>query len=316
MVTAATGDEEGGVELEESAGDFHVGVIGELEVGEGITCERIHAHFDDDDVGFEALDEGGDDLVEGVEEGFIVGSGGEWDIDVVAEAGSCAGFGFEPAPGEESFSAFVEGDGEDVTTVVEGCLCAVAVVGIDIEAEDTLIVLGEEVAGEDDVVEVAEAGGFLGHGMMEAAEEGEGDIGFLLEEESGGFEGGAAGPGAVVVEVFEHGGIGSSEAHLEGLDIEVSAGGGLERIEVVRVMELEEFGGCGGLAGGFHLAAGAEEAEVEESLSGIGGAGGFEGAGCWVGELFDLGRVYEGERSIVHLVWGGDDERFRAVLQS
>lgn len=292
-----------------------MGVIGELEVGEGITCERIHTHFDDDDFGFEALDQWGDDLVEGVEEGFIVGAGGERDIDVIAEAGSCAGFVFEAAPGEEGFSAFVEGDREDVISVVEGCLGAIAVVGIDIEAEDAFVVLGEEVTGEDDVIEVAEAGGFLGHGMMEATEEGESDIGFLLEEESCGFEGGAAGPGAVVVEVFEDGRIGGSEAHFEGLDIEVSAGGGQERIEVVRVMELEEFRGGGGLAGGFHLAAGAEEAEVEETLSGIGGAGGFEGAGGGVGELFDLGRVDEGERSIVHRVLR-DDERSLRFEQS
>ncbi len=307
VVTAATGDEEGGIELEESGCDLHVCVVGELQVGERIAGERIHTHFDDDRPGFEATDEGGDDLIECVEEGLVVGAGGEWNIYIEAEAGSGAGFIFESSPGEESFSTFMERDGQDVVTVIEGCLCAVAVVGVDIEAEDAFAVLGEEVTGEHDVIEVAEAGGFSGHGMVEAAEQGEGDIGFLLEEEVGGFEGGAAGPAAVVVEVFEHGGIRGAESHFEGLDIEVSPGGGLENIEVILVMELQEFGGGGGLAGGFYLAGGSEQAEVEQPFSGFGGAGGFEGAGGGIGEVFDLWGIYEGERSIVHLVCANDE---------
>ena len=71
----------------------------------------------------------------------------------------------------------MEGDGHDIAAVVEGGLDAVAVVGVDVEEEDTLTAPGETEAGEDNVVDVTEAGGFFGEGVVKTAPGSEDDVG-------------------------------------------------------------------------------------------------------------------------------------------
>jgi hypothetical protein len=56
----------------------------------------------------------------------------------------------------------MEGNGEDIVAMIECGLGAVAMMGIDIEAENAFPGAGESIAGEDDVVDVTEPGCAIG----------------------------------------------------------------------------------------------------------------------------------------------------------
>lgn len=70
----------------------------------------------------------------------------------------------------------MEGAGHDAVGGVEGFFDAVAVVAVDVNVEDAGVGAEELEDAEDDVVDVAEAGGFVLFGVVEAAGPVDGDV--------------------------------------------------------------------------------------------------------------------------------------------
>ena len=107
----------------------------------------------------------------------------------------------------EVLSVLVEGHGHDAVGGVEGLLDAVAVVDVDVDVEHPLVVLEQLQDGQDDVVDVAEAGGLALLGVVEAAGPVDGDLRGLLVQLDRGGDGAAAGELAELVEAVEHGAV-------------------------------------------------------------------------------------------------------------
>ena len=63
----------------------------------------------------------------------------------------------------------MEGDSHDPVRGVEGLLHAVPVVDVDVDVQDPLVVLEQLKDGEDDVVDITEAGCFALLGVVESS---------------------------------------------------------------------------------------------------------------------------------------------------
>ena len=70
-------------------------------------------------------------------------------------------------PGEEEIAVLVKGDGHHAICQIERLLYAISMVNININVEDSWMVLQELQYRYDDVVHVAESRGFKLLGMME-----------------------------------------------------------------------------------------------------------------------------------------------------
>lgn len=101
----------------------------------------------------------------------------------------------------------MEGKGEDAVCGLEGGFHAVAVVDVDVDVEDALVLRQEVLDGEHDVVDVAEARGSRFSGVMQAAGPVDGDVGLVVEKGLGGVDRGAAVETDVVPESFEDGAV-------------------------------------------------------------------------------------------------------------
>lgn len=112
---------------------------------------------------------------------------------------------------------------------------------------------------EDDVVDVAEAGGLALLGVVEAAGPVDGDVGVAAVELDGGPDGAAGGGLAELVEALEDGAVFPDVEAADGAGVEVGEGGGGadggEEGDVVVGVEAAEGGGGGGEgAGDLHAA--------------------------------------------------------------
>jgi hypothetical protein len=72
----------------------------------------------------------------------------------------------------------MEGHRENIATSNKGRLGSVPVMCVDIKAEDPLAEPSQMVAGQDHIIDIAEASGLLGHRVVEPPEQGEGNVCF------------------------------------------------------------------------------------------------------------------------------------------
>ena len=63
-------------------------------------------------------------------------------------------------PWEEGVPVVVKGDGHDSVSQVEGLLYAISMVDVNVDVQDTWMILEQLEDGDDDVVDVAESTGF------------------------------------------------------------------------------------------------------------------------------------------------------------
>ncbi len=110
----------------------------------------------------------------------------------------------------------VKGDGHDSVRGVKGFLDAVAVVNVYIDVDDALMIFQEFEYGDDDVVDVAEAGRLRLFGVMQAAGPVDGDVRLLLVEFHSPGHGSARRDLAEFVETVEHRTV---LAHVEPLEL-------------------------------------------------------------------------------------------------
>ena len=159
-----------------------------VEASEPIARQRVGTALQNDGTGGEPLHHLRDDGTEDGAEGFVVHAVVEGEVDGivlplgVANVEDVAGAG-------EVLAELVEADGHDAVGGVEGLLDAVAVVDVDVDVEDALVLLEELEDGEDAVVDVAEAGGLGLLGVMETAGPVDDDVGTVLVEAAGAADG-------------------------------------------------------------------------------------------------------------------------------
>ncbi len=142
----------------------------------------------------------------------------------------------------------VQGDCHDVGAVVEGISDAVAVVDVNVEIEDSFVLLGEDDAGQSNVVDVAEAGGVFRVCVVVSAGGIEGVLCLVVEDHLCAGEGGAGCEEGIFVKSFEDGAVGRSDSHIEGFGVELAFRSLLEGVQVacgVELFENEPVGGAG-----------------------------------------------------------------------
>lgn len=146
----------------------------EIEAAQPVAAERVGAALQHDGRRSVMLDARADNVAEEADIVIVFDAVVERDVEGVVGAGvervEGARRGQRARAGEEAvFVVFVEGEGHDAVGGPEGLLDAVAVVDVDVDVEDARVVAEELQDGEDDVVDVAEAGCFGLFGVVQAA---------------------------------------------------------------------------------------------------------------------------------------------------
>ena len=187
-VAAAAEDEGGDVEAAYELDAVGVASDAEVEATEPIAGQRVGTALQHDGAGGEALHDLADDGPEDGAEGVVVHAVGEGDVDGVVLSVGVANVE-DVAGAWEVFAELVEADGHDAVGGVEGLLDAVAVVDVDVDVEDALVLLEELEDGQDAVVDVAKAGGLGLLGVMESTGPVDDDVGAVLVETAGAADG-------------------------------------------------------------------------------------------------------------------------------
>ena len=187
-VAAAAEDEGGDVEAANELDAVGVASDAEVEATEPIPGQRVGTALQNDGTGGEALHDLADDGTEDGAEGVVVHAVVEGEVDGVVLPVGVAHVE-DVAGAREVFAELVEADGHDAVGGVEGLLDAVAVVDVDVDVEDALVLLEELEDGQDAVVDVAKAGGLGLLGVMESAGPVDDDVGPVLVEAAGAADG-------------------------------------------------------------------------------------------------------------------------------
>src|SRR5581483_746300 len=150
--------------------DLAVGAGGQVEPHERVAAVRVDANLDDQEVGPVAGDVRQHDLVEQPQVRGVAGAARERDVEGVAEATAGADLRRRARLRVEPAAVAVQRGVED-RLVPEKLLRAVAVMAVEVDDRDPLdaeLAL-EDVDGDRDVVEDAEAAGPGTAGVVEAA---------------------------------------------------------------------------------------------------------------------------------------------------
>jgi len=209
-----------------------------VETSEPIARQRVSTALQNDGTWSESFHHLGDDGTEDGAEGFVVHAIVEGEVDGiilplgVANIEDVAGAG-------EILTELVEADGHDAVGGVEGLLDAVAVVDVNVDVEDALVLLEELEDGKDAVVDVAEAGGLGLLGVMETAGPVDDDVGAVLVETAGAADGTGRVKLAELEEAVEHRAV---LPHVEALQLadvvlHVVGGDDAEEVDVIVGME-------------------------------------------------------------------------------
>ena len=152
-------------------------------MGEWIVAMRVDAELSEDQVGIEGARQVGDNGIEGLVPKFVVCVRSEGDVDAVSVAIASAGFVRVASSGKEPLPRFVDRDSHRSFSIVEPGLDAIAVVDIDVDVEDAEALVDEMFDGDHGVVEYAEAGRAVTHGMVVHTARGdEGVFGLAVED--------------------------------------------------------------------------------------------------------------------------------------
>ena len=191
-------------------------------------------------------------------------------------------------------------DGHHILALVKSRLHTVAVMRVHVEIQNPFPGVGQFQAGERHVVQKTEARRALRHGVMKTAQQIEGDVRPALQQQVGGDQSRAAGPGAAFEHVLEHRRVRSAQAHVQALDGQITAGGALQFLEIAGRVKLFQFGQRGFSRGDLDAPVGAEQSKRFQALAGESGALGFERAIWRVAQPFNFGRVQKGQFAIAH----------------
>lgn len=164
-----------------------MGLDVQIEVAKAVATERVGAALQDDGGGLEDGDDAADDFAEEPNVVVVFHSGVEGDVDGVVGAWvsrvDWAGRVDGAGAGEEVlFVVAVEGGCHDTVGGPEGLFDAVAVMNVDVDVEDARVVAEELQNGEDDIIDVAEAGCHALFGVMETTGPVDGDVGLGVAE--------------------------------------------------------------------------------------------------------------------------------------
>lgn len=164
---------------------FHV----EIEASDRILVVGIKASADEDELGLEAVGEGFDFGLDGLDDFAGGGFGVEGEID--GEAKSWTGAGFLFGTGAWIEGEAVGGEETDLGVCPEGILGSVTVMDIPIDDEDAFETCEEGFFGGDGhIVEEAEAHGAGGEGVVSGwSDGGEGESIFAGEDTADGIAG-------------------------------------------------------------------------------------------------------------------------------
>ena len=184
-------------------------VGGDLEVegAEAVAGETVGAALEDDGRGTVVLDAFADDRFE--EPGVLPVADAVVKRDVESVMGAWVkrvfrASGVDAAGArEEGGAELVEGESHDAVGGPECFFYTVAVVDVDVDIEDAGVVAEELEDGEDDIVDVAEAGCLVFLCVVEPPGPVDRNIGLVVDEFAGRVYRGAGGEGAVVEESFE-----------------------------------------------------------------------------------------------------------------
>ena len=237
-VATAAEDEGGDVEAANELDAVGVASDAEVEATEPIAGQRVGTALQHDGTGGEALHDLADDGPEDGAEGVVVHAVVEGEVDGVVLSVGVANVE-DVAGTREVFAELVEADGHDAVGGVEGLLDAVAVVDVDVDVEDALVLLEELEDGQDAVVDVAKAGGLGLLGVMESAGPVDDDVGAVLVETAGAADGAGGVQLAELEEAVEDRTILADVEALELPDVVLHVVGGddAEEVDVVVGME-------------------------------------------------------------------------------
>ncbi|KAJ6264428.1 Chromatin modification-related protein png1 [Drechslerella dactyloides] len=253
----------------------------EVEAAEAVAAEGVGAALEDDCAGAVGEQDGLGDALEEEEVAIVVDAVFQGHVEAVVAAVAGADV-FEPAcAGEELLRiVLVEGEGHDAVGGPEGLFDAVAVVDVDVDVEDARVVAEQLEDGQDDVIDVAEAGRLRFLSVVQAAAPVDGDVGLAVDELAGAVEGGAGVDAGKVEEAVKDGAVVADVVLLDDVEGElvgVVRGDALEEGEVVGAVEVEELG-LGGAARDVHVHE-LVEAVAEDELVGEGQAPGLHRVG-------------------------------------
>ncbi len=141
---------------------------------------RVDAELEHHHVGLEGAEERRHHGLEGGLIHVVVGEGLQRQVDREAHALALAHLHDEARPREEPVAALVRGDREHARIAVEGELHAVAVMRVDVHVGDAPAAFAQPHDCQHRVIDVAEAGGAVGHGMVQPAGEVKGAISLAL----------------------------------------------------------------------------------------------------------------------------------------
>ena len=237
-VSTAAEDEGGDVEAADELDAVGVAADAEVEAPEAVAGQGVGPALQHDGAGGEPLHDLADDGPEDGAEGVVVHAVVEGEVDGVVLAVGVAHVE-DVAGAREVLAELVEADGHDAVGRVEGLLDAVAVVDVDVDVEDALVLLEELEDGQNAVVDVAEARRLGLLGVMEAAGPVDDDVGAVLVEAAGAADGAGSVQLAELEEAVENGAVLPDVEALELADVVLHVVGGDDAEEVDVVVGVE-----------------------------------------------------------------------------
>ena len=146
-----------------------------------VSRERVCSALEDNGAGLVELHDSGHDGDEDTLVAGVVNAVTEGEVEAVVLPSPSSNVPEVSSPGEV-LSVLVEADGHDPVRGVEGLLHPVSVVNVNIDVEDSLVVLEELQDGQDNVIDIAEATGLGFLGVVKSSSPVDGDVCCLQEE--------------------------------------------------------------------------------------------------------------------------------------
>ncbi len=191
-------------------------------------------------------------------------------------------------------------DGQDILALIKSRLHSVAVMRVHVEIQDPLPGPGQFHAGEHHVVQITKSRRARRHRVMKTAQQIESDVRPALQQQVGGDQSRAAGPGAAFEHVLEHRRVRSAQPHVQAVHGHIAAGGTLKFFEITSRVKLFQLGQRSFTRRDLDAPVAAEQSERFQTLAREAGALGFERAIRRVTQPFDFGRVQKGQFAIAH----------------
>lgn len=207
-------------------------------MGERVVAVGVDSKLCEDEVGFERSREVGDGGVECLVPETIVGVGSQGYVDAVAFTVADADFVWSAGSGEEPLAGFVDGYGHRSFSFVEPGLDAVAVVHIDVDVKDAESLFDEMLDSDYGIVEDAEPGCAVAHGVVVHAAGGDECVfGLAAEDAFGGEHRATGGEGGVAIHAGAWRVVAGAESKLVHCRDYATSVDGFDDVDVIGVVE-------------------------------------------------------------------------------